>query len=364
MSQKAIQTPFTPWGMATGIGSLPFIDPEEALDLIFSELPECPHWPQLPRRGRQEHFVHQFLHPLVACNLLVRQDDRWVFDMSRDDCADNLTTFYTTCFAAEEGDAQALSSFLPSQEAAAGFHAFLARAGSDHFLEDALYVKGQIAGPLTIALELKDEEGVPAYYREDLRDVLVRNLALNARAQARALASLGRPVIVFVDDPGVRACGSRMHLALSCEVVQQDLNTIFKAIHSEGCLGGVHSCEAVDWALLTKSAADIISVDAYRFGHSLIPYAGDLREFLERGGTIAWGIAPTLDDPWAESVESLAKRLRGLCGELFQHSADPGEVPCRSMITPACGTGLLSKEDARRIYYLAAGVSRLIRSTH
>ena len=150
--------------MATGIGSLPFENPEKALALILTELPESPHWPQLPRRSSREHFVYQFLQPLVACGMVVLRDNRWVFDMARDTSAECLTDFYTTCLPAEEGNAECRRSFLPSPEAAAGFHAFLSRMRSED-LDRARFLKGQIAGPLTVALELKDEEGRPAYYQ-------------------------------------------------------------------------------------------------------------------------------------------------------------------------------------------------------
>jgi len=359
--ETSTESIFLPCGMATGIGSVPFEDPDEALALILTAFPECPHWPQMPLRGQQEHFVHQFLHPLIECGLLVFEKDRWFFDMARETCPENLTTFYSTSLAGEEGDAQALQSFLPPPKAAAGFHAFSERVKTDAGFEKACFFKGQIAGPLTVALELKDEQGRPAYYREDLRDVVVRNLSLNARAQANALSSLGRPAIVFVDDPAVGAYGSWAHLTLSREPILEDLNAIFAAVHAEGALCGVHACEAVDWSLLTDSSTDILSIDTYRFGDSLIPYAEPLRGFIERGGTVAWGIAPTLDDPFAETAESLLQRLNRLWEELFPMPADRDHVMKRSMITPACGTGLLSEAQARRIYELTAGVSRYVR---
>lgn len=355
------ESSFLPCGMATGIGSVPFEDPDDALALILAELPECPHWPQLPLRGQPEHFVHQFLQPLVECGLLVFDADRWFFDMTRDTCPENLTTFYSASLAGEEGDDQALQPFLPPPKAAAGFHAFLARAGTDAVFEKAAFFKGQIAGPLTVALELKDERGRSAYYREDLRDVIVRNLSLNARAQANALSSLGKTAMVFVDDPAVGAYGSWAHLTLSRETILEDLNAILAAIRAEGALCGIHACEAVDWSLLMDSSTDILSVDTYRFGDSLIPYAEPLRGFLERGGTVAWGIAPTLDDPFTETAESLLQRLHRLWEELFPAPTDLNHVMRHSMITPACGTGLLSEAQARRIYELTAEVSRRVR---
>ena len=348
---------FQPCGLATGIGSLPFTDPQEALDLILTEVPQCPHWPQLPRCGRQEHFVYQFLQPLVTCGILLSDNGRWYLDISQDTSADRLTEFYTSCLAAEEGSTASLQSFLPPAEAAAGLHAFLDKAAFSGLPNQMEFVKGQIAGPLTIALELKDEQDRPAYYREDLKDVLVRTLALNARAQAAALSLPGATPIIFIDDPAISAVGSRLHLALDRAKVLEDLDFIAAAIRSEGGLAGVHSCEAIDWSLLTDSAIDIISIDTYRFGSSLIPYAAQLEDYLKRGKTIAWGIVPTLDDVFNESTESLVERLLGLLNDLFGKGPAIGQVLRQSMTTPACGTGLLSREQARQIYRLTANVS-------
>jgi hypothetical protein len=45
--------------LATGIGSLPLTDPDEAVALALRYLPEAPLWPQLPRRGFREHMGGQ-----------------------------------------------------------------------------------------------------------------------------------------------------------------------------------------------------------------------------------------------------------------------------------------------------------------
>jgi hypothetical protein len=353
-------TNFLPEGLATGIGSLPFADPEAALELIFAELPDMPHWPQLPRRSEREHFVHQFLQPLLDCGMLEAEGKRWILDASGENSAACLTEFYTGCLPAEAGDGECRRAYLPTPEAAAGLHAFLARARTGG-LKQAGYVKGQIAGPLSVALELKDRQGRPAYYHGDLRDTIVRTLALNARCQASALSGFGAVPIVFVDDPAVGAYGSRLHLALSREMIIEDLNFIFEAIDSENALAGIHCCEAVDWSLVLETRAQILSLDAYRFGASLIPYATHLRRFVEKGGVIAWGIVPTLDDPFGESVQSLQKRLDALWNDLFPTHTFRETVLRQSMVTPACGTGLLTEERARRIYRLTAELSRTLR---
>ena len=360
MMATALCPAFEPKGLATGIGSLPFTDTAEALDLIFAELPDIPHWPQLPRRSPKEHFVHQFLHPLVACGLLVKVQGRWGFDLTRKESPACLTVFYDTCLPAEQDATTCRESFLPTAEAAAGLHAFLARAKAQGLAKAGL-VKGQIAGPLTIGLELKDHQGRSAYYQGDLRDTIVRTLALSARSQAVALAGFGARPMVFVDDPAISAWGSRLHLALDKATIVEDLNFIFAALHAEGAIAGLHACEALDWSLPLSTELDVLSLDAHRFGGSLPAYRKPLRRFVERGGVVAWGIVPTIDDPFAESVDSLEQRLKALWADVFAGNPQDQTLIRQSLVTPSCGTALTSPAQARHIYGLTAGLSGRLR---
>ncbi len=52
--------------MITGIGSFPFTDLDEAIDLIFATCAEIPFWPQLPNRSPQENMYTTFLES-VPC---------------------------------------------------------------------------------------------------------------------------------------------------------------------------------------------------------------------------------------------------------------------------------------------------------
>ena len=61
---------FSPCGLATGIGSLPHIDPRVAVDLVKKYLPVVPHWPQLPRSTDREFYHTQFLQVLQDLGLL------------------------------------------------------------------------------------------------------------------------------------------------------------------------------------------------------------------------------------------------------------------------------------------------------
>jgi hypothetical protein len=356
---SAWRASFNPGGLATGIGSLPFTDAHESVGFVRNHFPKIPHWPQMPQLGRQEHFIFQFLKPLVDIGLIVEKNGKYFFDTSRIDWPDLLTEFYTLSLAAEEGDPGAFERFVPPMESARGFHALLndiQTRGS----QGIQYIKGQIVGPLTVGFQLKDEKGNYAYYQDDLRDVIVRTLAQGARCQASLLSQFGAPAIIFVDEPCVAAYGSLLHLALSREMIIGDLNALSHAIHAGNALAGVHACEAVDWPLLFESDLDIVSLDAYRYGNSLFYYPLEVKAFLEKGGVLAWGIVPTLDDPFSEDVTSLFTKLERRIAQLMGCGLSRKQILSQSMITPACGTGLLSEKQVKKIYELTTGLSEKV----
>lgn len=350
---------FVPRGLATGIGSLPYTATEPALALINENLPVIPHWPQLPRRGGDEGFVHQFLDPLVRLGLLEKRGDKVVFPVQHPHWAQRLTDFYTIYLEAEAGDAKALEGFSFPRTAAAGYYAFT-RHLDQQGTGSARYLKGHLAGPLTIGFQLKDEQGRLAYYEDQLRDVLVKTLALHACWQALDLARFGLPVIIFVDEPGIRVYGSSSYITVTREMVLEDLNSIFAAIDTAGGMAGVHSCDAIDWSLLYEANLQIVNLDAYQFGESLIPYVPELKTYLQRGGILAWGMVPTMEEAWSEDAASLLARLEQLWSGLTSRGVDRELLIRQSMITPACGTGLLEPALAERIYRLTRELSEMV----
>lgn len=345
-------------GLATGIGSLPGEDARAAVGLVLRYFPEIPHWPQLPRRGPVEHFVYQFLYPLFRLGLLVEEGGRVYLATRRPDWAERLTEFYTVYLALEAGDEAALDYFAVPPEAAAGLYAFVQEAaGGDFWL-----VKGQVAGPLTVGLNLRDADGRVAYYRDELRELLVHALVGHVRWQVRLLSRLGRPVLLFVDEPGVGVYGQFGYITITRERIVEDLGAVLGGIRAQGAHTGVHSCAACDWSLVFEAGPDVVSVDAYGFFKSLLPYVTQLGDFLRRGGVVAWGTVPTSEAALGESVATLLARLRDQWTELAARGIPWTVLRRQALITPACGTGLLEPALAEDIYRLTAGVARAVRT--
>jgi hypothetical protein len=347
-------------GLATAVGSLPHSEPQAALDLIGARLAAVPHWPQLPLRGPQEGFVIQFLNPLLKTGLLEWEGEKIRFATEASDWDDRLTAFYLLYLAVEEGDEKVLDQFAIPPEAATGFYAFLERMAGGTGQAECL--KGQVVGPLTAAFRLTDAAGRSAYYDEQLRDVVVKSLALQGRWQARILGGFSSRTMVFVDEPGVSIYGQSTYITVTREMIREDLEAVVEGIQAAGALAGIHSCAAVDWSILMETRADVISLDAYGYFDSLLPFRDELGDFLARGKTVAWGIVPTSDQAAEESVESLVQRLEQYWGQLSGRGVTREQLRRQSLITPSCGAGTLAVDLAERIYALTAGVSSALRS--
>jgi len=126
----------------------------------------------------------------------------------------------------------------------------------------------------------------------------------------RCLKTVRPNVILFVDEPYMASFDSAF-ISLSREQVIAMLNEVFHAIQDEGALAGVHCCANTDWSVLLETGADILNRDAYGHIENLALYPLGLRQLLDRGGVVAWGILPNDEHIFDETPQSLAERLQG-----------------------------------------------------
>jgi hypothetical protein len=351
----------SPGGLATGIGSLPHLDAAAAVDLVRRYCPAIPHWPQLPRANKREYFTYQNLQLLLDLGLLQIEGDRHaLFDCDAPEWPERVAEFYGIYLEAAEGSQQALDRLAFSPGAADGWDRFcddLAARGYG----GARFLKGQVAGLLTAGFEITDPGGRPAYYNPQLRDVLLKQLSLQAAWQARSLGRFGLPALIFMDDPVIYSCGMSDRIGVSREEVLTELNEFASFVRSAGGLVGVHSCADLDWSLLLEAELDIISFDAYQFASSFVLFPELIRSFLERGGVVAWGLIPTFHGGGealaGENLASLQGRTGRLLQELERRAVDLRLLQSQSLVTPACGTAILSEPEAVRVYELTAGLA-------
>jgi methionine synthase II (cobalamin-independent) len=333
--------------IATGIGSLPITDPDQAAALSLQYLAEAPIWPQLPQRDFREQMDCQYSESLPGLKLDA-QKKRFFFDTSGD-LTPELEQFFGRYLDKDYG------FFKITEEYAPGFSALL-RALRKGRPAGARFVKGHITGPLTAGISFKDEKGRDIIHNDVLFDAVVKGLAMKAAWQITELAQFGKPVIIFIDEPAMESLGSAFS-AVSSEVVAEKLNELIDTIHELGGIAGIHCCGNADWPLLFNTRIDIVNFDAFGYLDKVLLYPEDLRKFLGRGGALAWGIVPTGAFTGTETADLLVAKLEAGMKRLEQQGVPRETILRQSLITPSCGMGSLTPDKAVAILKLLREVS-------
>jgi hypothetical protein len=335
---------------ATGIGSLPHKDEQDAFRLILENYPSIPFWPQLPNRSFLEGMVVQYSEGFPSLKWDQREQKVWIDTSQGFDR--EVVKFYQWL---EEGD---LEPFRITETFSRGLRILEALSGSKN-RQHVGYVKGQVVGPVTFGLSLTDPEQKPIFYDPTLRDILVKHLSAKARWMEKRFNEVlpGTKTIIFFDEPSLSSFGSAFS-SLNREDVILSLNECFNAVMG---LKGIHCCGNTDWGLLLETNLDILSFDAFGYLETVSLYPEKVRTFLERGGILAWGIVPTREEDLVkENVESLVNRFkRG--NETLQEKGVDRALLRRAILTPSCGTASLPVSLAERVCRLTADVSRRLR---
>ncbi|ADH86000.1 hypothetical protein [Desulfurivibrio alkaliphilus] len=353
---------FRPAGSATLIGSLPLKDYDLALDLILSHTPEIPLWPQLPG-SPIEGMLQQFTAGFPG---FCEEDGRAFFRTSDPNFADQQLAFFEAYLAAAEDPSRLEKSlFASSEERAPGLYRFHRRL-QERPPAALRAVKGQITGPFTLLTGLKDEQQRDAWFDPTINEIVVKGLALRAAWQVRFLAASQKPVLLFLDEPALAGLGSSAYISVSQEEIGQSLDEVLTAVREAGGLAGIHVCANTDWDFLLTRQLDVLSFDAYGFFDRLAGSKETLYRFLQRGGILAWGLVPT-GDPKAineETAETLAERWEQQAAQIVNEDWDQASLLQQTLITPSCGTGSLSPDEATRVLELTRDLSALLRHRH
>jgi len=323
----------------THIGSLPLTDPEEAVKLSIDYL-DIPAWPQLSK-FKEEGMLVQFNEGFPGFD-----PEKEIINTASEKFESEMIQFYETYLQiTEEKDLSALKNFSLSEKVARGFVAFL------NALKDKKVpvVKGQITGPFTLAIALKTETGENPIFRDDLKDLIVKFLAIKALAQGLKLKEIAEKVIIFLDEPGLSGFGSSAFITVSKEDVINMLNEIFLLLKEYDIIPGIHVCANTSWDIVLDSEVDILNFDSFSYFDKFIIYSENLKKFFEKENKyIAWGVVPTdsenLENVDLEKVmEKFKTQLENLCTAI---NLPKEKILEKSLFTPACGLGSLKKEQA------------------
>ncbi len=311
----------------TGIGSMPQIDPFYACELILKYF-DIPFWPQLPKHSFKELMIPQFSEGLPG---IIFENDKVYLKKDEEILIEWLSNY------TEDKE----SAF--TEDFAIGIYK-MANLLKNKEME---IFKGQITGPLTFTLSLKDEAGKPVYFDETLREVCLLHLKSKVKWQINFLKNFSRKIIIFIDEPILQALGTSAYISVDQNESMRLINDLAFFIRQTGALVGLHCCGRGDWKEILGLEIDILSFDAYFFFDFFKIYKKEINDFLQKkDGYIAWGFIPTTDDLKSLEDEEILSQAQRKIEEL---SSEIPVVYQKSLFTPSCGMGSLDEIDSERV---------------
>lgn len=337
------------------IGSLPHKDVESGMKVVKQCFSSIPFWPQLVKFNKNEDMIVQFIENLPG---LVDNGEKLYLDNESDEFFEQLETFfmdYEEIIA--DSDSETLEKYAISHNSSSTFKPFLEIVKETK----PKFAKGQICGPFTLATTLVDKEGRCAFYDETSREIIVKMLTLKALWQIKQIkmASPDTTPIIFLDEPSASQLGTSAFITISKDEVVQIIKEVSDIIKENGALSAIHCCGKCDWSLPIDCEIDMINFDAYAFAQNLSLFSNELKPFLQNGGQIVWGVVPTLDKDAldAANLNLMIQKFDEAIDYLIKKGVDKSLIIDNSMVSPSCGAGSLSIEQAEKAMSLVQELS-------
>jgi hypothetical protein len=317
--------------VATGVGSLPHRDADEAAEFSLRCAPDLPFVPTLPRRSPAEGMIAQAVVGLQGVS--VGPYGAITVDAARLDPAAPVITDI-------------------DHDAYAGLRAFLTAARGRRGP-----IKWQFTGPLTLGLTLANA-GV-----EPQRAFAVAGAAVQSHVRSlhAAIASAlpDCPQVVVIDEPMADELTSRSFPLAPDEAIDLLSGSLasLEKLGADAPATGVHCCATPDWSSMIAAGPTLLSMPARPYALSV---AGYISRFLRAGGWVMWGVIPT-DGPLIDAPRLLWTHLSTLHEGLVQRGCDREELLTQAMYSPACGLGLHSESVTERVFALLSELADVAR---
>lgn len=298
----------------TAMAVMPHKDADRALELALSM--DIPFWPQLPRISYYEDMYVQAAEHFPGILLdLENQTLRFSMDKFINEFEDTMARFDEPEY------------FDISRDYSVVYHKFL-----EMDLSHRPAIRGQLEGPISFGLNVLDQDKRPILFEDTIRPFMFEFMSKRINVQLKRLKLMNPNAFMFVDEPGLQFLFSALSGYDSTQA-KSDMEQFFSMVQRPS---GIHLCGNPDWDFLLNLDLDILSLDIYQNGEVFSSYWKSIKNFLDRGGVIVWGVVPTNFEPFeAENIRSLETRLTGVWDFLSGKGIDREFLLSRSLLSPA-----------------------------
>ena len=256
--------------LTTAMAVMPHDDVDRALEVAV--LLDIPFWPQLPHVNYHEDMYVQASEHFPG---MVVDFEKRTLKFSMDKFLQEFEE--TLAHFAEPG------YFDISEDYSVVYYKFL-----ELDLSDRPAIRGQLEGPVSFGLNVVDQDDRPILFDDNVRGFLLEFMARRANVQLERLKKQNPNAFMFIDEPGLQFLFSAMS-GYGEGTARGDMESFFALIQRPR---GIHLCGNPDWDFLLNLDLDVLSMDVFTNGEVFSAYAPSVRGFLERGGSLVWGIVP------------------------------------------------------------------------
>jgi hypothetical protein len=330
------------------LGALPHRSAVQALDVSRRYVGALLAWPQLPQRSFREQYLVQSV--IGFPGLVVDAAALRVY-VDRNEAERQIDTLLLAYLE------HTISYAALGADDAAGL-VELTRSGGGR---DLRAVKGQILGPISVALQLTDEYEQPLIYNDMLFDAIAQLLRLRVAWQELRLSEIAPATIICVDEPLLEAVAVPF-FPHDWDRVAAQIDEVLAGI--SGCRA-LYVCGAVDLQRLMQTSVELLIAESAVYRRMGASGCDALIAFLERGGMVGVGIVPSDNERLTTaSVESVFSEFAAFLDDLTSQGVARDLLLQRTVITPAQSLAYLDIASAERALQLLAGVSRRIREEY
>ena len=219
------------------------------------------------------------------------------------------------------------------------------------------YFKTQQTAPATMCFSIRGSDGKQLLNRS-MFYFFERLMSRIALGQLKHLEKFCSVIILCQDDPGL---GFVRNMIVKGQVTDISLEQIVQrtdAIYPIGVIPAYHYCDdwrelkMEDWYILWDSVPKLAHIDVVRYPPDITSeQAEKMNKFMKRGGGLALGVLPNIDDAYSSPVlETLDQNLNSTLTKLIHNGVDIDLIRRNTMISTQCGLSGASVHLTREIH--------------
>lgn len=319
-----------PRGAPTGVGSLNFSDPDEAVRHVFRHFESLPFWPQLPAIAP---LTTTWLGRIPGARV---EGHTLRLPWSRHNLLEGLRRHFSSRFRPKP---------LVTEQGFSNFTAFASQLPR----VDGQFFKGQLFGPVTLLSMLRDSEGMEVGFSDALLDLFCEHLIGIGVDMARGLSEAGGRPLIVIDEPVLNHADP---------FIWQRLRGFVGELQNHARVG-VHCCGPARWDQIVALGLDYINADVFTHLDELMEFKNAFSAHVNGGGWLAMGVVPTFPHDAPFTTDELFTFLRRGLLALLDDSVTKERRWGNLILTPSCGTALHRPQSQDRIHHTLIELSRM-----